>query len=199
MSFLETPVFPDEVAAWAIGGRGFLTSVVETYGGNEYRNAAWSQSRGQWEWLTSDAQRQTNPSAAYAFKTLRNFFMVARGQLNTFRFRDWKDYTDDGAGVFVGLTSTTFQMYKNYTVGSVTYSQIIQKPRSATVVVTGGVTPVVDYTTGIVAVASGTPASWTGQFDIPCRFAVDDPKAGLSSDGTFINWQQLRLIEVRNP
>jgi uncharacterized protein (TIGR02217 family) len=198
MSFLETPRFPDEIAAWAVGGRAFMTTVVETYGGDEYRNAAWAQTRGMWTF--EDGLRSVDAqSATYAQKLLRNFFLVQRGQLNGFRFKDFSDYSDEGGGVFVGLTATTFQMYKQYSSGALTYTQIIQKPLSPTVVVTGGSGASVDYTTGIVTVSSGTPTSWTGQFDVPVRFGADVPQNGLDPSGALYNWQGIVLIEIRNP
>jgi len=198
--FVESPRFPDWIAFWARGGRTFNTTVVETYGGNEYRNAAWSQSRGKWLWDVQDAAAfSANPSAAaFAYSGLRNLFMVARGQLYAFRFKDFRDYQDDGGGVFVMLTATTFQMYKNYAISPLSYPQIIQKPVVGTVVVTGGATPVVDYTTGIVTVASGTPTSWTGQFDVPVRFASDVPQVAPDTTGAQLNWESLAVVEVRN-
>jgi uncharacterized protein (TIGR02217 family) len=195
--FIETPRFPDEIAAWAVGGRGFQTIVTDTYGGIEYRNAAWSQSRGVYD--VAEALRETNPNATYAFKALRNMFRVVMGQEYAFRFKDYQDFKDEGGGIFVQLTSTTFQMYKHYAISPLSYNQIVQKPVSATVAVTGGVSPVVDYTTGIVTVSSGTPTSWTGEFDVPVRFAEDMPQVGLDQTGAFYNWQSLKLIEVRNP
>ena len=199
MSFLETPRFPDDLAAWATGGRGFKTTVVETYGGDEYRNAAWTQRKGEWE--ITNAWRNNNPAfPAYSVPNLVDFLNVSMGQLGGFRLKDFKDYTDGGGGIFVLLTATTFQMYKRYTKGALTYDAIIKKPVSATVVVTGGSAPVVDYTTGIVTVSSGTPTSWTGQYDVPVRFAEDIPNVGLDeSSGALNNWQSLKLIELRNP
>jgi uncharacterized protein (TIGR02217 family) len=129
-------------------------------------------------------------------------FMAARGQLYAFRLKDFTDFqvtATDGSGVFVQLTSTTFQMYRRYSVSPLTYDQIIQKPVSGTVTVTGGVSPVVDYTTGIVTVASGTPTSWVGQYDIPVRFGGDMPKRGPTSEGALLSWEGVMLIEVRNP
>lgn len=196
-TFIETPRFPDEIAYWAIGGRGFKTTVVEAYGGDEYRVAAWSQARGVWD--ISQALRNANLNSAYSIPKLRNFFRVCKGQLYAFRFKDFSDYTDEGGGVFVMLTSTTFQMYKQYAISPLADTQIIQKPVSATVVVTGGSGASVDYTTGIVTVSSGTPTSWTGQFDIPVRFAEDMPQLGPDSSGALYDWQNLKLIEVRNP
>lgn len=198
MAFLESPRFPEYVGAWAVGGRGFMTTVVITYGGDEYRNAAWSQTRGEWS-FQDGFQAVDVQSANYAQKLLRNFFLIANGQLNAFRFKDISDYQDEGGGVFVMIDATHFQMYKQYQSGSSTYNQIIQKPVVGTVAVTGGVSPSVDYTTGIVTVASGTPTSWTGQFDVPVRFGADVPQNGLDPSGALYNWQGIRLLEVRNP
>jgi hypothetical protein len=113
-TFIESPVLPREVSAWATGGRGFKTTVVETYGGNEYRNAAWSQALGEWD--ITEALRSTNPGNAYAVYLLRNFLMVCRGQLYGFRFRDPQDYKDEGGGVLVNTTGSLYQMYKGYAV-----------------------------------------------------------------------------------
>lgn len=203
MAFLESPRFPDEIAFWLRGGRGFKTSIVETWSGAEFRNSAWSQTRGEWD--IGEALRSMNPSSSYYGSALRDFFMIARGQLNAFRLKDFTDYKvgsgagGGGSGVFATLTSTTFQMYKRYTVGSTTFDQIIQKPVASTVVVTGGVSPVVDYTTGIVTVASGTPTSWAGEFDVPVRFGGDMPKRGPTTEGALLSWEGVRLVEVRNP
>lgn len=196
IAFLETPRFPDEIAAWAVGGRGFKTTVVETYGGDEFRNAAWTQRRGEWE--IANAWRVTNPATAtYNAAVLVDFLNVMLGQLGAFRFKDFRDYTDGGAGVFAMLTATTFQMYKRYTKGSTTYDGIVQKPISP-VAVTGGSGATVDYTTGIVTVVSGTPTAWTGSYDVPVRFGSDLPKIGLDDSGSLLNWQSLKLIQVKN-
>lgn len=196
-TFIETPRFPDEISAWASGGRGFKTTVVETYGGDEYRNAAWSQSRGEWD--ISEVLRSTNPSSAYAHKIIRNYFRVCKGQLYGFRFRDPEDNSDEGGGVFVQLTATTFQMYKQYAIAPLSDLQIIIKPVAGSIVVTGGSGASVDSTTGVVTVSSGTPTSWTGSFDFPVRFDGDLPRMGLDSSGAYFNWQGLRIIEIRNP
>ena len=197
--FIETPRFPDWIAFWARGGGTFKTTAVETYGGDEYRNAAWTQQRGEWIWDNQDAAAFTvGPTATYAYASVRNMFNAAMGQLYAFRFKDYRDFSDDGGGVFVQLTATTFQMYKNYAVSPLSYSRIIQKPVSATVVVTGGSAPTVDYTTGIVTVSSGTPTSWTGQFDVPVRFASDIPQVGPDTSGAQINWESLKLQQVKN-
>jgi uncharacterized protein (TIGR02217 family) len=153
--------------------------------------------RGEWE--VQEALRSNNPGSAYYLKLFVAYFRTVFGQLYAFRFKDYQDYTDGGAGIFQAIDATHFQMYKQYSNSPLTFNAIIQKPVSATVVVTGGVSPSVDYTTGIVTVASGTPTSWTGQYDVPCRFAQDIPGMGLDpSTGALWSWQQLKIIEVRD-
>jgi uncharacterized protein (TIGR02217 family) len=199
-TFVETPRFPDWIAFWARGGRTFNTTVTQTYGGNEYRNAAWAIGLGEYIWDNADAAAfSQNPAlTAYSYTAMRNLFSVALGQVYPFRFKDFRDYKDDGGGIFTMIDSTHFQMFKHYAVSPLSYNQIIQKPVSATVVVTGGASPVVDYATGIVTVASGTPTAWTGEFDIPVRFASDVPQVGPDTSGAQINWESLKLVEVRN-
>lgn len=210
--FIETPRFPDELAAWAKGGRSFRTISVETYGGDEYRTAAWSMPRGEWD-ITS-ALRQTQPNAAYNWKTLRNFFTACKGQLYAFRFKDFQDYTDDDAGVLgttgVGVAATlAYQMFKNYVVSPLTTQVIVQKPVASTIkIYINGVlkTLTTDYTldstTGIVTFVSqpgvGLALTWTGEYDVPVRFAADIPAMGLEDTGSFLEWQDLRVIQVRN-
>lgn len=198
--FIESPRFPDFVARWAIGGPNFKTITVETYGGDEYRNAAWTQARGEWEVANAWLSNQPESTQKYNYIATRNFFLACMGQLNAFRFKDFFDYLDEGAGVFVAIDATHFQMYKNYAYSPLLYQRKIIKPVSGSVNVVGGTGPTIDYTTGIVTVSSGTPTSWTGQFDVPVRFASDMPKLGLDeSTGAMANWQSLKIIEVRNP
>jgi uncharacterized protein (TIGR02217 family) len=200
VTFIESPRFPDEVAAWASGGRGFKTDVVETYGGNEFRNAAWSQARGQWE--VQNAWRSANPSNNLHNQTVAmQFFMACRGQLLAFRFKWFWDYTDSmngGVGTLAVIDATHAQLTKTYTVGTTTYVQNIVKPVvSPAITFTGGSGLSLDTTTGILTYAT-LPSAWQGQYDIPCRFADDVPDLGLDeSTGALLNWKQLKIIEVR--
>jgi uncharacterized protein (TIGR02217 family) len=193
--FNETQLDP-QISYYVIGGRRFMTTTVQTYGGDEFRNAAWAIGLGQWD--IASALRSTNPHNTYAYRALRNLFFTSLGQWGGFRMRDWKDYQDEGGGIFVLLTATTFQMYKRVTLNGVNYDQIINKPATP-IVVTGGTTPVVDYTTGIVTVASGTPTAWTGNYDIAVRFADDTIAMGPDNTAAYYEWQQVKLVELRNP
>ena len=193
--FIETPRFPDNIARWMKGGSGWQTIVVETYGGQEYRNAAWAQPKGRWQ--CDDAQQALNSNSAYYYTALRNLWMVVMGQLGGFRMKDYFDYLDEGGGKFSMIDATHFQCVKRYTVGSTTFDRTILKPVSP-IVVTGGSGVSVDYTTGIVPVSSGTPTAWTGAFDIPVRFEDDLSQMMVDSTGALFDWQMLRLIELRN-
>ena len=195
MAFSEA-LFPLEVSAWASGGRGYYTTVVRTYGGNEFRNAAWAQPLGEWD--VQEALRSTRPGSSFAVAALRKFLMAGVGQLNGFRFRDPQDNTDEGGGILTHISGSTYQLYKRYSITSINTDVIIQKPVSP-IIVTGGTVSGIDYTTGIVTMTTGTPTSWTGTFDIPARFAEDVPNIGLDlSSGALWNWQQLKIIEIRD-
>jgi uncharacterized protein (TIGR02217 family) len=204
-SFIETPFLAYEISAWAQGGRGWKTTVVETYGGDEFRNAAWSEARGEWD--ISEALRSTNSQSAYNWIALRNMHRLCRGMLNGFRFRDPLDYKDEGGGTWASLGGGAYQMTKTYTVSPLTEVQTIKKPEPVNakspgylgIAVTGNTGGTLDYNTGILTGGSGTPTAWTGQYHVPVRFAEDLPRFGLDSTGAYFNWQSLRVIEIRNP
>lgn len=195
MAFIETPRFPPEVSFGFTGGPGFQTDIVVVNSGAESRNANWSQARRSY-----DAAYAARLPAAY--QPLQAFFHVVSGRAHGFRVKDWTDYQHNdagGAGIFAMLTSTTFQMYKRYTSGSSTHERKIQKPVS-TISVTGGTVSSIDYTTGIVTMTSGTPTAWSGTFDVPCRFDVDQLKGEIidkSGQQLIIGWQSIPLVEIR--
>jgi uncharacterized protein (TIGR02217 family) len=215
-AFLESPRFPDEISAWLSGGRGFKTIIAETYGGDEYRNAAWQYARGEWD--VGEAERMADENtgtASLAFKGLRNLFMASNGQLGGFRLKVWDDYKDDGGGVLgtTGLAvaaTLAYQMFKNYPSGAGSYQHKILKPVASTIqVFDNGVlrTLTTDYTldatTGIITFVAqptvGHALTWTGQFDTPVRFGGDLPKNGRDSTGSVWTWQGVKLVELKNP
>lgn len=199
MAFIESPRFPDLVSFGALGGPGYQTDVVEVNSGAESRNQRWSMGRCQYE--VSHAARLPT-----AYNALIAFFRNAKGRANAFRFKDWSDFSATASeGRFTSLSSTTFQMVKRYTSGSASEDRIITKPVSGTVTVTGGTLLSVNYTTGIVTMTSGTPTSWSGEFDVPCRFDIDVMKGEIidkskrSGRNKFImGWQSIPIIEVRD-
>lgn len=214
MAFFETPRFPDDLACWLSGGRGFNTMVVDTFGGDEYRDGAWAMARGVWD--VSEALRTIPDGGTYSIKPLVKMLLVARGRLHGFRVKAPYDNSDDSSGVLgltgVGVASTlAYQMYKNYTISPIpVYQQIVQKPVATGLkIYKNGVlqTLTTHYTinaaTGIVTFVSqptiGQTLTWTGNYDVPVRFGGDLPDVGRISGGALAGWHGLKLVEIRNP
>lgn len=199
MAFLETPRFPDRIAYGAQGGPGFSTSVAVLASGREARNGNWTYPLHAW-----DVSQGLNSQAD--FETLRAFFMVARGRLHGWRFKDWGDCTTTVAdGRATAITSTTFQLVKRYTSGSDSVDRLIRKPVAATVAVFVSGSPAtftLDGTTGIVTIAAAPAAgniTWSGEFDVPMRFDTDRLEGRIvarNANGLVHEWGSIPIVEV---
>jgi uncharacterized protein (TIGR02217 family) len=167
MTCIETPRFPDILALGITVGPSFNTRVVSLANGKEQRNQRWSQIR----WA-ADAASAVRTMTDY--KALEDFFWVVGGRANTFRIRDYADYTAVVAngllqprlnGYPTGTTGygaglATYQLIKRYTKGSYTHDRQIVKPVSGQISLFRGGQPVtlgsgvgqaqIDYTTGAV-------------------------------------------------
>ena len=123
------------------------------------------------------------------------FHSVMNGPGDTFRIKDFSDYTAAGVeGVFTDLGNNQFQMWKRHTVAGValigspltpqTYTKdiLVLLPVEGTVVIPGFTETThytIDYTTpsGIVTIVGSpgdTPSSWTGEYDVLVRFENDE-------------------------
>lgn len=201
MAFLETPRFPEGISYGAVGGPVFRTEIAVTGSGRESRNGAWAYPKHEW-----DVSHGVKSNAD--FVSLRNFFMVARGRHNGWRFKDWADYTaTHSEGFVIGLTSTTFQLIKRYVSGSSNQERFIYKPVSGTVeikvsgVVTGHT---LNTSTGVVTIGSAPAAAnvtWSGEFDVPMRFNTDKLDGRIAaanqSDGLLHAWDSIPIVEVQ--
>ncbi len=202
--FIETPHLPDEFTFWASGGRAWKTTIVETYGGEEYRNQAFTRSKGVWS--MQEALRSTNPLSSFYIGTVTKYARIGRGMLAGMRFRDWQDFRGDdagGSGIWSVVDATHWQMQKYYLLDGLDYTQIIKKPRVPEgtyigITWTGNTGGVLDYSTGILAGGTGTPLTWAGCYDVPVRFDSDIPDVGMLGDGTYYNWNDLRFVELKN-
>lgn len=187
---------PVSISFGAVGGPAFRTEIAVTESGAESRDATQSKELNSW-----DVAYAARMPAAY--RLLQAFFRVVRGRADTWRFKDWSDFkVEAGQGVFTMLTSTTFQAWKRYTFGSLTYDVKITLPVWGTVTVTGGTSPSVNYATGVVTVASGTPTAWVGEFDRLCRFDTDAMRVNtIDRNGAggelIIGWAGIPVREVR--
>lgn len=197
MTFIESPIFPDYLAYGLVVGPQFATDVIEVKSGRETTNRRWEQARRIWDGSTTHrTHAERNEISGF-------FAAVAIGRANAFRVRDVTDYTDDGAGVLTSVTSSpanTYQLGKTYVSGAYTHTRSIYKPRSP-IVVTGGGSYSVDYTTGIVTHTAGpAPTGWTGEYDVPVRFDHDSLmwEIAAKNGGNYLYVaREMRLIEVR--
>lgn len=194
MSFIESPRFPDAISYGAQGGPGWSTTISAVASGYEARNQNWTAARHHY-----DVSHVVHAHDGGKRAALIAFFHAAKGRANAFRFKDFADFAAaSGEGVVVELTATTFQLYKRYTSGAATYDRIIQKPIAATVALSGGGSYTLDATTGIVTVTSGAdPTGWTGEFDVPCRFDIDQLMISIESRGLIGHTSGIPIVEVR--
>lgn len=192
--FLESPRFPIDISYGSSGGPVYSTDVIEVSSGHEIRNQNWSQSRHEYDAAMGVV------SEPY-LSTLISFFHVMAGQTNGFRYKDWGDYlscdlkatpasNDQLLGVGDSTDGTdgtsTYQIIKSYTQGTITTERKIFKPISGTVLVEvnsilqGESTDyTIDYTTGVITfIAGSVPLAGENvncgyEFDVPCRFGSD--------------------------
>ena len=184
--------FPTDVSYGTLFGPEYMTDVVVLSSGYEQRNIDWSESRARGD-------------AHYGVKTIDqlqaviSFFHARRGRAQGFRWKDILDFKADHEDVAVGDgTTAVYQLIKVYGTGATASVRSIIKPvgvdypvGQATdtveiyiddVLQTGGYT--VNYTTGKVTLGGnlgmGSILSWSGEFDVPCRFDIDHLPASLT-------------------
>lgn len=179
---------PDDVERGATGGPAFSTTVFELSSGFEKRNINWERPRSLFD-IGYGIQTEAN------FDLVLDFFYAREGRAHSFRFKDWSDFllSRQSIGTTDGGTTTTFQLFKRYTSGTINYDRVLTKPLDSggqawvnniaqTVTYSGspGATDVdINPLTGIVTLGA-THAATSGQdieieteFDIPVRFDVD--------------------------
>lgn len=164
----------DCVAPGFSGGPSWSTTVVGNDGGNEARYQNWAMPHYQYaaDYSILDADSQN---------AIRDAFLAARGQRDSFRFKDHGDFQAEDQSLGTGDgTSTPRQLQKFYTFGPTTFARNIYLPIASTVVVTANGTPItvtVDDETGEVTPSSPWPngqillASF--EFDVRVRFGSD--------------------------
>jgi uncharacterized protein (TIGR02217 family) len=215
--FAEVRIDDNLIIYHTVGGPLFSTDIVPVDSGDEYRNARWSLPLGQWEL----GERSMMPAD---FAVMKSFFNARKGQAQGFRFKDWADYRDEGGGIIVEVpvppTSTQFeqfssgpvlQLYKSYTSGGETSMRKISKPVAGIKIYNDGMLDsgaTVDLTSGIVVPSSSIGTlTWTGEFDTPVRFAVDQLKTefiGVTGAGgaanvkdVYLHLLSLPIVEIR--
>lgn len=194
--------FPVAISYGSSGGPSFLTRIISTQAGFEYRTSAWSRQRGKWN-VAHGLKQPADYQALIAF-----FYSVALGRLNAFRFKDWTDFSDWQNG----NTSQTvqnnaaghMQLCKTYTFGGQVYNRFIDKPVAGTIVFSPPRSTTVNTTNGLTTGAQ-VGDTWTGQFDVPVRFDVDeldmsiDQPWGPNGAAVAASWRHIPIVEVKVP
>ncbi|MDE2096249.1 MAG: DUF2460 domain-containing protein [Patescibacteria group bacterium] len=202
-AFLEMR-FPTNISYGAVGGQGWSTRIVETDAGYEYRQQLWAHTRGKWT-VGHNLRDQAD------WNTLIAFHRLCLGRTIGFRFQDWTDYTDQGLGTVSLNASGQWQLSKTYQNTDVFGStwdnvRLISKPQPSTMLfflngVSQGAMPgLLDFTTGVLTFVDNSPDpshvwTWTGQFDIPCRFDTDVPQLSMDIPSG-VGWRGIPIIEI---
>lgn len=205
MSTFHEVQFSPQISYGAVGGPGFKTTILPLSSGYEQRNVDWSAARGTWD-VSHGLKTQEQLDVLLAF------FYARRGRAYGFRFKDWSDYMipapgdpPQALGVTDGTTGT-YQLVKVYGDSAASYRRTILKPvASTTVLLVDGVPSSnfsLDTTTGILTLGDATRArvgatlAYSGQFDVPVRFDVDDMKVSIE-DYEIFNWGQIAIVELK--
>lgn len=194
---------PERLAYGFTGGPEFDTGISTLPSKKEKRNR---RRDAVWKWAgTYGAKTQAE------INEIRGHFMSVSGRWGSFVFKDWMDFeVKVTEGVADELTSTTFQLAKAYTYGSVESRRAIRRPLSAGFSIRVNGTPLsggaysLDTSTGIVTIAAAPDAediTWSGQFDCLVRYDTDSMGQQIvnkhASDGYIYTWDQVPYVEVK--
>lgn len=209
MASLESPRFPEDISYGVTFGPEFVTEVASLPNGTEARDRMRTRALCVGECAHGVKTMEE-------LKVLHKFFRSMGGRFHTFRFKDWTDFVcldEDGSVIVVdanniptGASSgTRFQLCKDYEAAiGFSEKRYIKKPiatgfvlKESGVTLTGGAYTL-DATTGII-VTSGSKTvaslSWSGQFDVHCRFDTDRMAVSLE-DLDAHTWGQIPIKEV---
>ena len=215
MAFIDARL-PECVERGANSGPQFNTSVFGFANGNEARNRNRQQDRRAID-------------VSYGITTVSKLeevaaaFHVAGGMADTFRFKDWAQFTIGNtigpAPQLIGTGDgalTTFQASKLYTFGGANYNKTVTKLVSGAVsayvdttgtglsyVLDGGAG--IDLATGVITPSSlpaiGTLIGLVAEYDLHVRFNQDELPLNsvvVNQDGTVASIPSVELIEVLN-
>jgi uncharacterized protein (TIGR02217 family) len=207
MEFIDA-AFPDCLAFGAQSDVNWSTDVAAVLSGHEVTNQNWEDARH-----TFDVAFAVRTASDY--RLIRVHFNQAKGRAKAFLFKDFLDFETDAAeGVMLddGLSpSGDYQLFKRYGSGGDAYDRKITRPLSGTVTVfrtraavTTTIAATIDYDTGLVTVSGhvgGDTYTWSGQFNVPCRYDVDRLPAqaiNRQSEGELlVSCGSVPIVEVR--
>lgn len=166
--------FPSNISIGMRGGPEFSTFITESIGGYETRNINWSEAKNKYE-ITKAITNE------HELEQILTFFRLTKGKALGFRFKDHSDFRVQKQLLFKGDgKSNSFQLYKNYQLGDISYQRRITKPVKGTMqieVCKGNISYSVDYKNGIITFSETLPLDCevigSFEFDVPVRFNND--------------------------
>lgn len=218
MTYLATVDFPRRIALGSQRNPRWDTTLVSTTDGRVATIQDWEDALHEFD--VSFAVRTADD-----YDLIVQHFHSARGRRHTFPFRDPLDYRVLAARSAIidadgDSPTTAFQLVKRYGTGAAQWLRPIRRPKTgtlaiyrlragSTVDITGSST--VNYTDGTVTFGggvylpgSGDVLTWTGDFDVPCRYAEDslpalivDKRAGQGTGGLLVRCDAIKLVEER--
>ncbi len=179
--------FPAALSFGSMGGPERRTDIVTLSNGFEERNTPWAHSRRRYD-------AGVGLRAMDDVDDVLTFFEARRGQMYAFRWKDWSDFKsckpsetvtrgDQTIGYGDGV-QTEFPLSRTYRSGDESYTRLITKPVSGTVLVglagdaqNEGVHFEVDLARGVIvfdrAPDLGRDITAGFEYDVPVRFDTD--------------------------
>lgn len=209
MAFIEEQ-FPLVPSVGAKSIPAYSNSAVRMRSGSERRNRFW-------EYPLHRYMISVDPREVDEVQTVLEWFHAMGGTECGFRLIDRADFKScrvqntpaplDQPLVALDTSPVSYQLIKEYTVGSRTQERIILKPVAGTIRVANGAgaeqsssTWDLDTTTGILTPNggfTGVPTTWGGEFDVPVRFESDELPITLMLNT--IHGTDFALVELRDP
>jgi uncharacterized protein (TIGR02217 family) len=176
------PMFPECPGFGFTVEPRYLTKAIEREGGQERVDRRWDRP------LVFFTAVPTGNRDADVVQNLLIFWHAVGGTGGRFRFKDWTDYKSCKTNQIptaldqpFEVVGGAYQMIKRYVATPYTQNREICRPVGSTIVVANTLGAIqtdwiLDESTGLLTPGSGftgTPGSWGGEFDLPCRFLTE--------------------------
>lgn len=182
--FINSPRFPEDISYGSSGGPKYNTTVKESLSGRANKNINWRYPLHEYNVGYGLRHKED-------LEVVLSFFHVAEGRAHSFRYKDFSDYRSLGVNSIVASTDSvlgvgdginrTFQLIKNYTVGTIAKTRKITAPVTSTILIALNSIEttafIVDDTSGMITFTTppilGVAISAGFEFDVPCSFVSD--------------------------
>lgn len=205
-----TEIFPECPSFGFTSGPRYKVKIIEREGGYERRTRKWARPLHRYSGVPMGQRMEED------VQNVLYFWHAVGGPATGFRFMDYADYKScktfqtptplDQPLSFEDDTSGSYQLVKEYSVGSLTQIREIYKPIASTIRVaneSGVEQPASAWTiyeaTGLLVPDvsfTGTPTSWGGEFYVYARF---DSEFDVEIVDKAIQGSSFSIAEIRIP